>query len=279
MKSKKPDEHRPTNIRLKGENFYRDANKVKYLNMLKSGKPTHNRQGKIVKAAAFQSSKTTIARVEPNRKWFGNTRVIGQQALDNFRQEIDKTTHDPYKVLLRRNKIPLSLLKDSTKVSRAHMLDTESFGYTFGPGAQRKRPKIGAVSLEEYESAATEQTDVYDDAKDNNLLANQQFDYLDEVRDKIFSKGQSKRIWNELYKVIDSSDVVVHVLDARDPIGTRCRNVETYLKAEAAHKHLIFVLNKWYQRGRQQSGWQHSARNIQHWRSMRASTTVLARER
>lgn len=67
---------------------------------------------------------------------------------------------------------------------------------------------------------------------------------LEEAQDPIFDKGQSKRIWNELYKVIDSSDVVLHVLDARDPIGTRCRNVESYIKGEAQHKHLIFVLNK-----------------------------------
>lgn len=44
---------------------------------------------------------------------------------------------------------------------------------------------------------------------------------------------------NELYKVLDSSDVVLHVLDARDPLGTRCRSVEKYLKAEAPHKHLV----------------------------------------
>lgn len=35
----------------------------------------------------------------------------------------------------------------------------------------------------------------------------------------MFDKGQSKRIWGELYKVLDSSDVVIQVLDARDPIG------------------------------------------------------------
>lgn len=45
-------------------------------------------------------------------------------------------------------------------------------------------------------------------------------------------------------KVIDSSDVVIHVLDARDPDGTRCRSVEKYIKEEAPHKHLLFVLNK-----------------------------------
>jgi nuclear GTP-binding protein len=53
------------------------------------------------------------------------------------------------------------------------------------------------------------------------------------AREAIFTKGQSKRIWNELYKVMDSSDVVIHVLDARDPLGTRCRAVEKYLKEEA----------------------------------------------
>ena len=67
---------------------------------------------------------------------------------------------------------------------------------------------------------------------------------LTTAREPIFSKGQSKRIWNELYKVIDSSDVVIHVLDARDPIGTRCRSVEKYIREEAPHKHLVFVLNK-----------------------------------
>lgn len=44
-----------------------------------------------------------------------------------------------------------------------------------------------------------------------------------ENRDKRMSAGQSKRIWDELHKVLDSSDVVVQVLDARDPRGTRSK--------------------------------------------------------
>ncbi len=44
--------------------------------------------------------------------------------------------------------------------------------------------------------------------------------------------------------MIDSSDVILHVLDARDPMGTRCWNVEKYLKTEARHKQLVFILNK-----------------------------------
>lgn len=35
--------------------------------------------------------------------------------------------------------------------------------------------------------------------------------FRDLVRHTMFEKGQSKRIWGELYKVIDSSDVVIQV--------------------------------------------------------------------
>jgi nuclear GTP-binding protein len=58
-------------------------------------------------------------------------------------------------------------------------------------------------------------------------------------RHDLFMKGQSKRIWSELYKVIDCSDVVLHVLDARNIPGTRCLHLESYLKKHAPHKHMV----------------------------------------
>lgn len=64
------------------------------------------------------------------------------------------------------------------------------------------------------------------------------------MSEPIYAKGTSRRIWGELYKVLDSSDVVIHVLDARDPMGTRCKPVVEFLKKEKAHKQLIYVLNK-----------------------------------
>jgi nuclear GTP-binding protein len=64
------------------------------------------------------------------------------------------------------------------------------------------------------------------------------------VRQKLFDKGQSKRIWGELYKVVDASDVVAVVLDARDPFGTRARHVEKHVRENCPHKHLFFILNK-----------------------------------
>lgn len=59
------------NLKVKGENFYRDAKKVKFMNMVKSGKAIRNAKGKIVKEAPFQSKKAVTGRVQPNRKWFG----------------------------------------------------------------------------------------------------------------------------------------------------------------------------------------------------------------
>ncbi|XP_044801174.2 nucleolar GTP-binding protein 2 isoform X2 [Bubalus bubalis] len=86
-------------------------------------------------------------------------------------------------------------------------------------------------------------TESYDQGKDRDLVA-EDTGVRNEAQEEIFKKGQSKRIWGELYKVIDSSDVVVQVLDARDPMGTRSPHIETYLKKEKPWKHLIFVLNK-----------------------------------
>ena len=65
-----------------------------------------------------------------------------------------------------------------------------------------------------------------------------------QVRQRVLDKGQSKRIWAELYKVVDSSDVIIQVLDARDPDGTRCKFLESHLKKNHKHKHLLLLLNK-----------------------------------
>jgi nuclear GTP-binding protein len=77
-----------SNVKVKGENFYRDAAKVKKVNMYKGGKPTRNAKGDIIKEAAYQSKEIPRALVEPSRRWFGSTRVIAQDALAEFRERI-----------------------------------------------------------------------------------------------------------------------------------------------------------------------------------------------
>ena len=232
------------NVKTKGENFYRSAKQAKTLNMFKGGEAQRNASGKVTKAASFQSRDTPKARVEPNRKWFGNTRVISQDALSSFREAIAERASDPYQVLLKTNKLPMSLVRDGqgkngVKEHQAKMqVEASPFRETFGPRSTRKRVKLGVGSLEDLAGETVKMHDTYLDrlaqakllsgnsgAEDPVGEAAPEDAVLTAAKEPIFSKGQSKRIWNELYKVIDSSDVVIHVLDARDPIGTRCRSV------------------------------------------------------
>ena len=60
----------------------------------------------------------------------------------------------------------------------------------------------------------------------------------------IYAKGTSRRIYGDLYKVIDSPDVLLHVLDSRDPLGTLCESVLEYIRKEKAHKQVMLVINK-----------------------------------
>ncbi|KAK7544467.1 NUC091 domain-containing protein [Phyllosticta citribraziliensis] len=250
------------NVKVKGENFYRTGKQAKLLNMYKDGKPQRNANGDITKAASYQSRDVPNARIEPNRKWFTNSRVISQDSLAAFRNAMAEKASDPYSVLLKSNKLPMSLIRDNSdtkngiKQHQAKMaIGQEPFSDTFGPKSQRKRVKLGVSSIEDLAGDADKSHDSYLDRLEQKQLlsgnsgAGGEEDGFDMgnasiAKEAIFSKGQSKRIWNELYKVIDSSDVIIHVLDARDPLGTRCRSVEKYMKEEAPHKHLIFVLNK-----------------------------------
>ena len=72
--------------------------------------------------------------------------------------------------------------------------------------------------IEAMAQKAAEQAESYDSTKDRNVSVERGVFY-DGKRDNLFDKGHSKRLWGELYKVIDSSDVVIQVLDARDPQG------------------------------------------------------------
>ncbi|XP_068125146.1 nucleolar GTP-binding protein 2 isoform X2 [Hyperolius riggenbachi] len=152
----------PDRVKGAGGNNMRDRATIKRLNMYRQ-KERRNNRGKVIKPLQYQSSvpSGTVARVEPNIKWFGNTRVIKQSSLQRFQDEMDAVIKDPYKVVMKRSKLPMSLLYD------------------------RKTPHV-----------------------------------------------------------IDSSDVIIQVLDARDPMGTRSPHIESYIKKEKPWKHLLFVLNK-----------------------------------
>jgi len=216
----------------------------KTMNRLKmyNTKPIRDRKGKVV-YEQYQSKDTTHqARIEPNRKWFGPVRTVTQTQLSTFREELKKQQSQPNTYLLRAAKVPYSLLRDNQQEGKVNLLEVESFDTTFGKKRTRKRPRLSSYTMEALAQEAQEKETGYKKEEDVALMEEEEF--KDKSRDVLFTKGQSHRIWNELYKVIDSSDVVIQVVDARDPLGTRCGHVEKYLKDNCPHKHLVLVLNK-----------------------------------
>lgn len=200
------------------ENYY-NKKKLKYLSMLKSGRPKKNSRGDIIKPASFQNPKAEVGRIQPDRRWFAGTKVMTSTELDAFRAAVK--VESPYDVLLSAGKVPYSLLQENVRKKASWNFDN-----VFGKNSTRKKPNLRYKSLEEL-SQQTKEVEEKKTEKKND-----------------FVKGQSHRIWLELYKVLDSSDVIVHVLDARDPLGTMCDRIAKYVKEEAPHKHLMYVLNK-----------------------------------
>ncbi len=230
---------------LKGVAKPRTKATIRRLQMYKNFKPKRDRHGKIVRPAPFQGwlPSGTVARVEPNRKWFCNSRVIGQNALQKFQEALGTVMKNPYDIVMKPTNLPITLLNEKKKHERVHILDVESFEKTFGSKKTRKRPNLGVRDERELMDVVDDRVQKYADDKDFDLVKDDGGE-KPATRDWVMAAGQSKRIWNELYKVIDSSDVVMMVLDARDPMGTRSPFIENYLKKEKPHKHLIFILNK-----------------------------------
>ncbi|KAI5637099.1 hypothetical protein NE865_10149 [Phthorimaea operculella] len=240
--SMNPD--RPTEG-LKGVGNPRTKGTIKRLQMYRNFKAKRDKTGKILTPAPFQGwlPSGTRARVEPNQKWFGNSRVISQNALQKFQEEFGAAIKNPYQVVMKPTNLPITLLNETAKNARVHLLDTEGFDKTFGPKKQRKRVNLKFGDLDSLSKAVEENTEKYDETKDIDRVR-EDTGMKEGQRDWVFGAGMSRRIWNELYKVVDSSDVLLQVLDARDPMGTRCPYLEKFLRKEKPHKHLIFILNK-----------------------------------
>eukprot|EP00933_Yihiella_yeosuensis_P055375 TRINITY_DN5412_c0_g1_i6.p1 TRINITY_DN5412_c0_g1~~TRINITY_DN5412_c0_g1_i6.p1 ORF type:complete len:649 (+),score=193.15 TRINITY_DN5412_c0_g1_i6:148-2094(+) len=193
-------------------------------------------------------------RIQPDRRWFGNTRVIAQNKMQAFRETIAKGVEDPYSVVLKSSKLPMSLLRETEgKANRMDLLSIAPYKETFGKGRQQKRVKTGVNDLEELLQAVDKKAEDYASGnKDQKSVVDAEGFEREapadatkgHIGEEIFNKGTSKRIWAELYKVVDCSDVIVFVLDARDPQGTRCLQLERELRKSRSHKHIILLMNK-----------------------------------
>jgi nuclear GTP-binding protein len=286
---------------------------VNMLALMRTPAHKRGRDGKIIDGAGDLTSRVPevgAGRTAPNRKWFGNTRVVEQRDLSRLRDAVAETANDPYKVLLKRKMLPMGLIADTDTDARAlagtqlGLLANEPYEDTFSKKKRRKRPKLSnSLSLAVFAANAAAISEKFEnDAEDAEEAATiaalaaaekggdadaksgLRFDDLKDITSAaVFSKGTSKRIWGEAFKassnapqmlqarlprhsgnhfltrlclpfllirlffspqVVDSSDVIIQVLDARDPMGTRSPYLESHVRKNAGHKHMILLLNK-----------------------------------
>mmetsp|Transcript_15263 Transcript_15263/g.22282 ORF Transcript_15263/g.22282 Transcript_15263/m.22282 type:complete len:645 (+) Transcript_15263:92-2026(+) len=292
----------------------RDSDTIKRLKMYNNGKAIRNKEGTVVGGQFMMKDRAgdtkitgATGRIAPDRRWFGNTRVVGATDLDKFREEMSDKVADPYSVVLKRKKLPMGLLQDAASLTAnggvaslgAGLLASEPFEHAFGSKSRRKRVKLDQLLISRTDQYAAKQAETKkeeslnyvppvggmaqtlpkgpeDDAsgyasllsaaqksnetyeqvnarvgivpwgRDSNITATEGegVDYRIEKKDDLFLKGQSKRIWGEFFKVVDCSDVILHVIDARNVPGTRCSMIEKHIAKNAPHKHLVFVVNK-----------------------------------
>jgi nuclear GTP-binding protein len=71
-------------------------------------------------------------------------------------------------------------------------------------------------------------------------------DNIPELVSQPISKENSRRAFDKVFKqVVEAADVILYVLDARDPEGTRSKEVEReVMAADGGSKRLILILNK-----------------------------------
>lgn len=94
--------------------------------------------------------------------------------------------------------------------------------------------------------AAAKQYDHHLESGNNNEMDDDDEDSEEEKYRAQNSRDTSRKAFDKAFKqVVDQADVVLYVLDARDPEGTRSRDIERSVMAAASGgKRLILILNK-----------------------------------
>jgi nuclear GTP-binding protein len=110
------------------------------------------------------------------------------------------------------------------------------------PNLKEKRSnfQLNSTSLTDFLNQAQNKQNAFSKFSDVNP-----FDSVDNLKTNDRDKETSlKAFYKEFRKVVEASDVIIEVLDARDPLGTRCPQVEEMILSSGSNKKLVLLLNK-----------------------------------
>jgi nuclear GTP-binding protein len=94
-------------------------------------------------------------------------------------------------------------------------------------------------SLNDLQMDAKSKLNLYNMEDDTNIINE------DELKLNIINKDNSRRAYiKDLKQVIENSDVILEVLDARDPLSCRSKELESQILAQKDEKKIILVINK-----------------------------------
>ncbi|KAL9650769.1 hypothetical protein ABK040_001821 [Willaertia magna] len=81
-------------------------------------------------------------------------------------------------------------------------------------------------------------------AKETLINDGEDFEGMKDVKQASLSTASKRAYYKEFNKVVEASDVIIEVLDARDPMGCRCLNIEKAILSKHLNKKIILLLNK-----------------------------------
>jgi nuclear GTP-binding protein len=108
---------------------------------------------------------------------------------------------------------------------------------------QKKKKKKEANSLQALARSAEQRARAFDAQQANTEMTWEGSRDVEESA--ITTKDNSRRAYyREFRKVVEAADVILEVLDARDPLGCRAKHVERFILDQGLRKRIILVLNK-----------------------------------
>lgn len=105
------------------------------------------------------------------------------------------------------------------------------------PSAIVKQPKLG--SLEDLVANAAARSDFYESTQPAAFQSGN-------IKEAVLSDKDNSRkaYYKEFKKVVEAADVILEILDARDPLGCRTRQIEELILNSGLNKRIILLLNK-----------------------------------